>query len=55
MQKMEELKQTIAERLKGAGAEYIQKLEADIQTKQETKAKFESAKALLNEITNKIK
>lgn len=54
MQKMEELKKTIAERLKGAGAEYIQKLEADIQSKQETKAKFETAKTLLAEITNKI-
>ncbi len=54
VQKMEELKHTISERLKGAGVEYIKQLEADIQHKEETKAKVEKAISLLNSISQNL-
>lgn len=54
IQKMDELKKTIAERLKGAGQEYISKLEADIKNKKETKLMVENASALLEKINSNI-
>ena len=54
VQKMEELKHTISERLKGAGVEYIKQLEADIQHKEETKVKVEKAIILLNTISQNL-
>lgn len=54
VQKMDELKKTIAERLKGAGQEYISKLEADIKNKKETKLMVENASALLEKINSNI-
>lgn len=54
IQKMDELKKTIAERLKGAGQEYISKLEADIKNKKETKLMIENASALLEKINSNI-
>ena len=54
IQKMDELKKTIAERLKGAGQEYISKLEADIKNKKETKLMVEKASALLEKINSNI-
>lgn len=54
VQKMDELKKTIAERLKGAGQEYISKLETDIKNKKETKLMVENASALLEKINSNI-
>lgn len=54
IQKMDELKKTIAERLKGAGQEYISKLEADIKNKKETKLMVENASVLLETINSNI-
>lgn len=54
IQKMDDLKKTIADRLKGAGQNYISKLEADIKNKKETKQIVENASALLNNIYSNI-
>lgn len=54
IQKMEELKKTIADRLKGAGQEYINKLEQDIKNKKETKQMIEQASILLDKINLEI-
>ncbi len=54
IQKMDELKKTITERLKGAGQEYIKKLEDDIKHKQETKQMVEKAQKLLDNIKSNI-
>ena len=50
IQKMDDLKKTIAERLKGAGREYIDKLEEDIKNKKETKLMIENASVLIEKI-----
>lgn len=52
--KMEKLKKTIADRLKGVGQEYIKKLEEDIKHKKETKQMIEKASILLNKINSNI-
>lgn len=54
IQKMDELKKTIADRLKGAGQEYISKLETDIKNKKETKQMVETASVLLEKINSNI-
>ena len=51
---MEELKGTIANKLKGAGQEYIEKLEEDIKHKKENKQMIENALILLDKINTNI-
>ena len=52
--KMEELKGTIVNKLKGAGQEYIEKLEEDIKHKKENKQMIENALILLDKINTNI-
>ena len=54
IRKMDELKKTIASRLKGAGQEYISKLEEDIKHKTETKEMVKTAAVLLEKIMTNI-
>ena len=54
IQKMDELKKTIADKLKGAGQEYIKKLEEDIKHKKEIKQMIENASILLDRISSNI-
>lgn len=52
--KMDELKKTIDNKLKGAGQEYIKKLEEDIKHKKENKQMIENALILLDKINTNI-
>lgn len=54
IEKMDNLKKTIADRLKGAGQEYIKKLEEDIKHKKENKQMIENATMLLDKINSNI-
>lgn len=54
IEKMEKLKGTIANKLKGAGQEYIEKLEEDIKHKKENKQMIENALILLDKINTNI-